>query len=39
MLIMLDDDYVWTAEYKRLPKEMLAIPSLYMMGYASFSKT
>jgi hypothetical protein len=39
MQIMLDDDFVWTPEYKRLPKEYLNIPALHMMGSANFNKT
>ena len=34
MTILWDDVKVWTQGYKRLPKELLRIPSLYMMGHA-----
>jgi len=38
MRIILDDEPVWTPAYKRLPKDALNIPSLYMMGHAKFNK-
>lgn len=38
MQVLLDDTLVWTPEYKRLPREVLNIPSLYMMGHAKFNK-
>lgn len=38
MRILLDDDKVWREGYKRLPRECLQIPSLYMMGYAKNGK-
>lgn len=34
-----DEDYIWTPEYKTLPKDHLNIPSVHMMGYANFDKT
>lgn len=38
MKLSIDDEYIWTPEYKKVPKERLNVPSLHMMGQAKFKK-
>lgn len=33
-----DDDYVWSASFKRLPEKKLGIPGLHVIGYSNFNK-
>lgn len=38
MLLMLDDEYLWTPGKKIVPEERLGIPGLHMIGRADFKK-
>ncbi len=39
MLKLLDNDYIWDKNYKKLPNKILKVPNLNMFGKADFTKT